>query len=294
MVVQAVRSALGQSWEPLEVVVVDDASSDDTVERLQQIAAQDTRLTVIARSANGGESVARNQGILAARHEYVALLDSDNTFMPTKLQTQMPALIDAVPGSVSFSGYVLDEDGKQSDVVLDAWSEATQPILDALLASCCVNTSTFLAPRSALVESGLFRTDLACCQDHDLWLRLAIKGHRFVYEPELLTLYRIHGGSVSSDEAKVARYEELVIGDFLARPDLPLEITTQRRRWRSHWALTGAERRITAGKGREALLSLARAAWYRPPAIRPGWLLLTVRAAVLALRPRRPDRLTGG
>ncbi len=278
LVVEAVQSALSQRWEPLEVVVVDDGSTDNTVVELQRLAAADPRLRVIARDTNGGESVARNLGIVAARNPYVALLDSDNRFMPEKLGRQMPLLLGAPDGAVCFSGYLLDRDESQEPVVIDAWQAAPEAALRALLVGCCVNTSTLIAPRELLIEAGLFRTDLRWCEDHDLWLRLAITGHPFLYEPAPLTLYRQHGGSVSADEASVARYSELVIGDFFKRYDLPAELLRARRSWLSRWALSGAERYIVAGRGREALSALTRAAALDPTAIRLGWALLALRA----------------
>jgi glycosyltransferase involved in cell wall biosynthesis len=279
LVCEAVASALAQDWEPLEVIVVDDCSSDDTVERLTAIAASDGRLRVIARERNGGESAARNQGIIAAAHEYVAFLDSDNRFMPEKLARQMPGLLTGPDRAVSFSGYLLAEDGREPRAVrLDHWEGDSDSVVEALLEACCVNTSTFVAPRAVLADQGLFRTDLVCCQDHDLWLRLAALGHVFLYEPSPLTLYRLHGGSVSGDAAQVARYEELVVSDFLARPDLPPKIAERRGQWRARWAFVGAERYLEAGLAGAALRALCRAAAADPRAIRAGWLRLAIRA----------------
>jgi glycosyltransferase involved in cell wall biosynthesis len=278
LVSEAVASALAQEWDPLEVIVVDDASSDDTVERLRALASADGRLRVIARERNGGESAARNQGILAASQDYVALLDSDNSFMPQKLSRQMTSLLAGPADAMSFSAYVLAEDGIESAIVLDHWQSAPDAVVEALLMACVVNTSTFLGPRAILADQGLFRTDLVCCQDHDLWLRLAALGHAFLYEPEPLTLYRMHGGSISSDAARVAKYEELVIGDFLARPDLPKQVTQRAGYWRARWALAGAGRFLEAGMPDAALRALGRAALASPRSIRAGWLLLALRA----------------
>ena len=276
LVSEAVESALAQAWSPLEVIVVDDASTDDTVERLNQIAAADGRLRVIARPRNGGESAARNQGILAATLEFVALLDSDNRFMPDKLVRQMVTLLDGPEGAVSFSGYVLDEDGKESTVALETWDSDPEAVIEALLTACSVNTSTFIAPRSVLADHGLFRTDLICCQDHDVWLRLAALRHPFLYEPNPLTFYRLHGGSVSADAGRVAKYEELVVHDFLSRPDLPDVVATRAGEWTARWALIGAERYLDANMPAFALRALARAAVASPRSVRPGWARIAV------------------
>jgi glycosyltransferase involved in cell wall biosynthesis len=293
LVCEAVSSALQQAWEPLEVVVVDDASSDDTVQRLRALAAGDDRLRVIERERNGGESAARNQGILAATQPYVALLDSDNRFMPDKLARQMPALLSGPDRAVSFSGYVLATEESRSEVILDSWLIESEAVVGALLVGCAVNTSTFIAPRSILVDQGLFRTDLTCCQDHDVWLRLAALGHVFLYEPTPLTFYRAHRDSVSADVARVAKYEELVIGDFLARPDLPPSVAARSAQWRAHWALASAEGYLAAGMSAASLGALARAALAHPAAIRPGWGLIGLRALRAGLTARKQARAIG-
>lgn len=277
-VLEAVASALAQRWDPLEVIVVDDASSDDTVVRLRELAEAEPRLRVIARERNGGESVARNQGILASSHEYVALLDSDNEFMPDKLARQMPSLLDGPSGAVSFTGYLESSEGRERAAVLGGWDSDPEAAVEALLGACAVNTSTFVAPREVLVDGGLFRADLVCCEDHDLWLRLAATGHPFLYEPAPLTIYQVHAAGISADAALVASYEELVVGDFLARPDLPPRVRARRGYWRSRWALSGAERLLGAGLPGPALRSLTRAALACPRATRPGWMVIALTA----------------
>lgn len=89
---EAIDSALGQTLAPLEVIVVDDGSTDDTPELL---AAYGDRIRVL-RQKNAGVAVARNSGIAAARGEYVAFLDADDTWLPRKLELQMPLFTGSV------------------------------------------------------------------------------------------------------------------------------------------------------------------------------------------------------
>ena len=278
LVVEAVASALAQAWEPLEVIVVDDASSDDTVARLELIGATDPRLRVIALAQNGGESAARNQGVLAANHAYVALLDSDNRFMPTKLVRQMPSLLSGPPGAVSFTAYLLARGDSEDSVVLERWSPTRPATLEALLTGCCVNTSTFVAPREILIGEGRFRPELRCCEDHDLWLRLAVLEHPFLYVNEPLTWYRSHVGSLSADQRRVAAASEQVISEFFDRGDVPAEFQRRRSRYAARWALNAAVGYAAAGDGRSALTALARAVRFRPLSARPGWLWLAAKS----------------
>jgi glycosyltransferase involved in cell wall biosynthesis len=279
LVVGAVNSALAQDWDPMEVIVVDDGSTDDTVERLHALMGRDVRLRVIALDRNSGASAARNLGIVEARHEYVALLDSDNEFVVGKLRRQMELLQETPDRAVAFSGYTQVTDGSTADVLLDGWSEAPEATIERLLAGCCVNTSTLVAPREALVNAGGFDEQLICAEDHDLWLRLAARGCRFLYIRDALALYRFHSASLSADEAQVASDSERVIKAFLADPELPAEILERRRRYLARWALNSAVRYLAAGDGRASLLALARASLTSPAAIRPGWLRIAFRAA---------------
>jgi glycosyltransferase involved in cell wall biosynthesis len=287
LVLEAARSALAQDWTPLEVIVVDDASNDDTVARLMEVAADEPRLRVIACERNEGPSYARNKGIAAARYEYVALLDSDNRFVEGKLRRQMQLLERGPEGSVVFSAYTGVADGQRSNVLIEHWSERPPDVVEQLLAGCCVNTSTFIAPRRVLIDVGMFRTDLICAEDHDLWLRLAAAGHNFLYHPEPLATYLVHENNLSADPAQVAACSELVIGSFLSRSDLPAEIRRDRKRYIARWALNSAVGYLAAGDGREALAALWRAIRVAPSAARPGWALMALRAAGQTLRSLR-------
>jgi succinoglycan biosynthesis protein ExoO len=86
---RAVASALTQSLAPLEVLVVDDASTDDTVAVVRQLAKADSRIQLIALPRNGGPSAARNAGLDAARGDWVAVLDADDAFMPQRLERML-------------------------------------------------------------------------------------------------------------------------------------------------------------------------------------------------------------
>ena len=91
--VRAVRSALAQDWPALEVIVVDDASTDDTAFRIEAIG--DPRLRLIRQPRNGGVARARNRGIDAAQGEIIGFVDSDDEWLPQKLALQVPALLSA-------------------------------------------------------------------------------------------------------------------------------------------------------------------------------------------------------
>jgi teichuronic acid biosynthesis glycosyltransferase TuaG len=282
----AVRSALVQSWDPIEIVVVDDASVDDTAARISRLAADDHRIRLVRLDRNQGASAARNLGVAQAAHDFVAFLDSDNEFLPGKLSSQMPELIDAPAGTVSFTAYLTEGEAGTQPVTLQRWSSAPEAVIDQLMIGCCVNTSTFIAARQLLRDEGGFRTDLVCCEDHELWLRLAAAGHPFIYQPRPLTRYRLHSGSLSADQICVAETSERVIAEFLAREHLPQAVHADRSRYQSHWALQSAGAYLGAGDRRASLAALWRAARLAPERVRPGWFLMALRATVGATPTR--------
>ena len=96
----ALRSVLGQSWQTLEVIVVDDASTDSTCERVRAYAQRDQRLRLIALEENGGPYVARNHALLEARGKYVTCHDADDWSHPRKLETQVRYL-ERKPGTIA-------------------------------------------------------------------------------------------------------------------------------------------------------------------------------------------------
>ena len=97
-------SILSQTWRELEVLVVDDASPDGTLALAQSYAAKDPRVRVIAQPENGGVSKARNRGVREARGEWIALLDSDDLWMPEKLERQMALAAQHPEAGLFFTG----------------------------------------------------------------------------------------------------------------------------------------------------------------------------------------------
>ena len=107
-------SILLQTWRELEVLVVDDASPDGTLALAQSYAAKDPRVRVIAQPQNGGVSKARNRGVREARGEWIAFLDSDDLWMPEKLERQMALAAQHPEAGLFFTGsaFISEDDRK--------------------------------------------------------------------------------------------------------------------------------------------------------------------------------------
>jgi len=217
LVVEAVESALAQTYAPLEVIVVDDGSTDDTVERL---ACYGSRLRLI-RQVNRGPAVARNAGIRAARGEVIAFLDSDDIWFPQKVERSIVPML-ADPGiGVVYTDFCVHDLASGRRYQLPCYRRGGWMARDLFRECRGVSTSALMVRRACLERVGLFDEDLFRAQDWDLILRLA-EQCRFHFVPEVLVERRLHGGSLSVRHAdKYARYNLMVIEKARARrPDL--------------------------------------------------------------------------
>jgi glycosyltransferase involved in cell wall biosynthesis len=201
---EALDSALAQTFSDLEIIVVDDGSTDpDTRAALDALDRPRTR---VLRIANRGLPGARNAGIREAKGEFVCCLDSDDVLEPTLLEKSI-ALLDARP-DVTFVSHWLRTFGDES------WEWTPErcdfpALLDA-------NTVNGAAPvrRQALLDAGLFdETMTGGCEDWDLWITLVERGHVGAILPEFLFRYRRRADSMSRLMARaggnVALYERL-------------------------------------------------------------------------------------
>jgi glycosyltransferase involved in cell wall biosynthesis len=212
-VLQAVQSALAQTYSPVEVIVVDDGSTDDTRERL---VPWDGRIRYVYQS-NGGLSKARNRGIKEARGDLIAFLDADDQWLPEKLDkqwerlranpeaplihTDLYRLYEPVGERVykyrdreRFSGYCYTE---------FFWGNAVVP-------------STVVVTRRCLEEVGRFDEEIrgASTQDFDLWIRIA-RRFPLSYVDEPLVLYRYHPTNASRNHRMMLEDEFYVLAKAL-------------------------------------------------------------------------------
>jgi glycosyltransferase involved in cell wall biosynthesis len=187
-VAEAVESALAQTYSPLEVVVVDDGSTDDTAERLQPYRGRIRYLY----QENRGLSGARNAGIRAARGEYVALLDSDDAWKPEKITAQMSLAV---------------AHGYQAVV---CWSEWPKGATEELRFEDCFFSgpgfgSTAVIRKSLFNEVGEFDETLRSVEDRDMMLRLTRGGRKIgVLVGDYVTI-REHPGNMSKNAATMER-----------------------------------------------------------------------------------------
>jgi GT2 family glycosyltransferase len=220
----AVRSTLSQTAPVLEVIVVDDGSTDATAEVVGAIA--DPRVRLVSR-ANGGPSAARNTGIAAARGEWVAFLDSDDLWLPRYVETASAALTAAPnPGFAYTDAYVFHSGRGQ--VKRGSAMDALDPpppdragFLAALLRRNFVFTSATV-PAAVLSAVGGYDESLPLSEEYDLWLRILVAGFDPVWMGGRLAIYRMHPGQTSHQILAMKKTAARVY-DGLRVQDMPSE-----------------------------------------------------------------------
>jgi glycosyltransferase involved in cell wall biosynthesis len=166
---EAVASVRTQQWPNLEIIVVDDGSTDATESVLNSLA-NDSDLRWF-RQDNAGAAAARNRGIAEARGDWIAFLDADDVWLPGKLTAQFGELEKRPNAAFSYTDVTLRfATGEESDL---ACGNADQPLLMQLLGGNLFATPTVVVRRECLREVGLFDEQLRTGEDWDLWLRLA-------------------------------------------------------------------------------------------------------------------------
>ncbi|HYF52420.1 MAG TPA: glycosyltransferase family A protein [Planctomycetota bacterium] len=204
-VCEAVDSVLGQTLQPLEIIVVDDGSTDNTAEVLKPYG---NRIRYIYQK-NEGLSAARNAGILAARGEWIALLDSDDTWEPRKLELQ--AAFAAAHPEIDLLGTLELTAADSPQLACEAVFITTRDFLGG----APFGPSSVLMRKSRAIEAGLFKVDLRSVEDRDMWLRLSTRGKCARLNTRLWT-YRQHSNQMHSNAQRMQESYLRVLNEFFS------------------------------------------------------------------------------
>ncbi len=225
-VAEAVESVLGQTLADIECIVVDDGSTDSTQELLS--AFGDERLTVV-RQDNRGVSAARNRGIALSGAAHVALLDSDDYWLPEKLERQLD-LMRREGLDISQTDEIWIRNGRRVNPKFKH-AKPDGMFFERSLEMCLISPSCVMFSRDFWQDMGPFDEDFPACEDYDLWLRTCLKypvgleSEKLVVKrggrPDQLSnsvpcldLYRMHAimkvmanGALTSDQREAAENE---------------------------------------------------------------------------------------
>ena len=204
---EAIDSILAQSFTDFELLLIDDGSTDGSVEVIRSYT--DPRIRLVCNEGNWGIPKTRNKGIQLARGEYVAMLDSDDCAYPDRLEKQV-AFLDrhrdyALVGSWTAA---MDEKG-QSLRRIKILPVSPGAVQSRLLFKCSLSQSAIMARKTVLQEYG-YRDQYIVCQDVDLFVRLAGK-HKLGNLPEILVRRRRHTGRITREQAQLVKEKNLEI-----------------------------------------------------------------------------------
>lgn len=216
-VCDAVESALAQTYAPIEVIVIDDGSTDDTRRRLEPYF---DRIRYVYQP-NAGLSAARNAGIALAKGELIAFLDSDDAFHPRKLEFQVAYLqAHADVGLVATDAFS-DEPRTWRDLVHD--KDAVNTIQEVTLIDVVLKSrfapSSVLVRRQCFRAAGVFDSLLESVEDRDMWIRIAAIGRISIITLPL-TWYRQTPGSMSRNAGNMEGFEQIVLERAFEMPSL--------------------------------------------------------------------------
>jgi teichuronic acid biosynthesis glycosyltransferase TuaG len=217
---KALDTALNQTYRNLEILVVDDGSTDETA---QVLSEYQNRIRYIYQS-NQGPSAARNRAITEAQGKYIAFLDSDDEWLPTKLEKQI-AFLESHP-DLSFVACLSTNERKAYSV----YQEPGPQFLKFLRQPFKPNVSRYVVHRECFEQLGLFDTSIHGPEDWEMWLRLLQDGRRFGFVAEPLMVYTFSEDSISR------RPIEMLAGESIIRQRYVDTLPKTWERWRlSAW-----------------------------------------------------------
>ncbi|WP_443750142.1 glycosyltransferase family 2 protein [Asticcacaulis solisilvae] len=218
-VAATLKSAQAQTLRDIEILVVDDGSTDTTADIVRAFAEADNRIRLITKP-NGGVGSARNRGLAEAGADFVAFLDADDLWHPEKLETQLDALKQS-GDAAAFSLHVgIDRDGRFL-APSTRWPFETFPLPAHMVLRPVGNGSSVMVRRDVALAAGGFDEDfvkqgLGGCEDLDFELRVAAS-HPIRCVPHFHVGYRVYDGNMSSDKGRMARALTAVVDLHLKR-----------------------------------------------------------------------------
>lgn len=278
----ALDSALAQTFQDFEIIVIDDGSKDSSGAIADEYAARHPAKFVVIHQANGGLVVARNAGLAVARGRYMALLDADDEWLPHHLAASIAVLEKrAEIGLVHANIQRINTDGSKTLSVKRFWNRGTDTFATVYLRREHVACSTVVARRDLIDRVGQFDEafNRIGCEDRDLWLRCAFETE-FVFIDDVHLRYRTHDENVSGNFEKMQRARSLLVEKF---SDTPRGRPLRRQAWAAMYYGMG-DQWLDAGKRIPAARAYFNAVLQQPTELRL-WKAL-VRSLVLPIGVR--------
>lgn len=273
----AIESVLDQSYPAVELVVVDDASTDDTVGVIERyVAAAPDRVRLTRLTRNSGPCHARNVALEQCRGDLVCWLDDDDLWKPTKVERQVSVMLERPEVGLVYTYF--DAFDSETGAVLE-WSDGRRDnegdiLADLFMVGCFVGSVTVMFRRAALdLRDTLLRErDFSFGDDYYLWLMIALDW-QVARLPEILALYRRHAGNESSRVSRGNAHLMTVglLREFIdAFPETKPRLGANRRRAIARHLLLAAGLEVRRGERARAVGLRIRAATLDPSCLLTG------------------------
>lgn len=263
---QAIASVLAQEYPRVEVVVVNDGSTDDTA----AVVARFPEVRCVEQT-NRGLAAARNAGLAVCRGELVVFLDADDRLLPGALETGMRKLT-ARPAAGFVAGFsrFISRDGTAQPTDQPRPPSDEEPYVQLLRRNRIRNPATVMFRRAAVEHAGGFRSGVDACADYDLYLRIS-RTHPVVFHEDLVAEYRKHGENMSNNAALMLRQLQRVMQRHrseLADPAYLQALREGMQNIRSYYGdrvISQLRARVRTGRGwGRTLEDVATLAWCHP------------------------------
>ncbi len=195
-----IESVVNQTYDNWEMIIVDDVSTDNSVEIVEEIAKNDTRIKLYKSEVNGGAAVARNKALQHAKGRMIAFLDSDDIWLPSKLEIQVKFMLEN-NYPISFTSYeVMNEKLESTGTTIKSVESIDYY---GYLKNTIIGMSTSIIDKKIVGDFEFF--NIRTRQDTYLWLTLLKRGFKAYGIGNILAYYRVHSNSISSNKVKAAK-----------------------------------------------------------------------------------------
>jgi teichuronic acid biosynthesis glycosyltransferase TuaG len=230
---ESIEAILAQSVADLELIIVDDCSRDDCRTVIEKYAGADRRVRAIYHDRNLGASRSRNDGMRAARGEYLAFCDADDVWMPMKLARQLEVLGKNPMHDVAYcDAEIVNErgmaTGKRFSNLLPVPGDGSGRLFHKFCTRNFVNTQTVVLRRNCVLDGRYFDERIKWVEDWWFWVRVSHR-HSFVYTDEVLAKYRVHSRSTAVVQRRGYKVNRVKVFHRILRnyPEIPAELKSQ-------------------------------------------------------------------
>lgn len=230
-IAECIDSVLKQSYQNLEIIFIDDGSTDKTVDI---VTGYQNKCIKIFQQKNSGSAVARNFGVKQASGSWIAFIDADDIWLPDKLEKQLKHCSNHVWSHTDL--YFLGDHYPEHTKTTEFTAKSAGFIFENLLIENSIGTSSVLMKKKTFEELGGFNTHYRALQDWDFWLRASVK-NRVCYYDEPLVYYRMHSASVSRDTRNTLPFHLSLINRVFSENGIARELQKLKNKAKSRSCL---------------------------------------------------------